>query len=81
MSSRDYSVESERQRDVEEFYRTQHINQTYDFVSKFTLDVIIFQELSFIFIFAIHEQPLAGEKDEGRVWQTKSSGNEYMGLL
>jgi len=31
---RDYDVESERQKGVEEFYRLQHINQTYDFVSK-----------------------------------------------
>ncbi|XP_057837827.1 probable inositol oxygenase [Cryptomeria japonica] len=29
---RDYEKESERQATVEEFYRTQHINQTYDFV-------------------------------------------------
>ncbi|KAL4390770.1 hypothetical protein HN51_011707 [Arachis hypogaea] len=33
-SFRDYDVESERQKDVEEFYRLQHINQTYDFVKK-----------------------------------------------
>jgi inositol oxygenase len=31
---RDYDAESERQKTVEEFYRLQHINQTYDFVSK-----------------------------------------------
>jgi len=31
---RDYDIESERQKGVEEFYRLQHINQTYDFVSK-----------------------------------------------
>lgn len=30
---RDYDVESARQKGVEEFYRMQHINQTYDFVS------------------------------------------------
>ncbi|KAH9300209.1 hypothetical protein KI387_011792, partial [Taxus chinensis] len=29
---RDYEKESARQAGVEEFYRTQHINQTYDFV-------------------------------------------------
>jgi hypothetical protein len=29
---RDYDVESERQKGVEEFYRLQHINQTVDFV-------------------------------------------------
>lgn len=34
MRNRDYDFESERQKGVEEFYRTQHINQTYDFVSK-----------------------------------------------
>ncbi|WVZ22020.1 hypothetical protein V8G54_000564, partial [Vigna mungo] len=31
-SFRDYEAESERQKGVEEFYRLQHINQTYDFV-------------------------------------------------
>ncbi|XP_022843858.1 inositol oxygenase 1-like [Olea europaea var. sylvestris] len=31
---RDYEVESERQEGVEIFYRTNHINQTYDFVKK-----------------------------------------------
>lgn len=31
---RDYDFESERQKGVEEFYRTQHINQTYDFVKR-----------------------------------------------
>ncbi|CAL9226901.1 unnamed protein product [Arabidopsis halleri] len=31
---RDYDVESERQKGVEEFYRLQHINQTVDFVTK-----------------------------------------------
>jgi hypothetical protein len=34
MLDRDYDAESERQKTVEEFYRLQHINQTYDFVSK-----------------------------------------------
>ncbi|KDP33765.1 hypothetical protein JCGZ_07336 [Jatropha curcas] len=33
-SFRDYNAESERQKTVEEFYRQQHINQTYDFVKK-----------------------------------------------
>ncbi|KAL5771092.1 hypothetical protein ACOSP7_015246 [Xanthoceras sorbifolium] len=33
-SFRDYNAESERQKSVEEFYRLQHINQTYDFVKK-----------------------------------------------
>ncbi|KAJ1438013.1 Inositol oxygenase [Sesbania bispinosa] len=33
-SFRDYDAESERQKGVEEFYRLQHINQTYGFVSK-----------------------------------------------
>ncbi|XP_016193357.1 inositol oxygenase 2-like [Arachis ipaensis] len=33
-SFRDYDAESERQKGVEEFYRLQHINQTYDFVKK-----------------------------------------------
>nr|GMC65381.1 inositol oxygenase 2-like [Ipomoea batatas] len=32
-SFRDYEAESERKESVEEFYRVQHINQTYDFVS------------------------------------------------
>ncbi|XP_071723750.1 inositol oxygenase 2-like isoform X2 [Rutidosis leptorrhynchoides] len=31
---RDYNAESARQKGVEEFYRKQHINQTYDFVKK-----------------------------------------------
>ncbi|KAL4291422.1 hypothetical protein GQ457_14G006580 [Hibiscus cannabinus] len=31
---RDYDVESERQQGVENFYRTNHINQTYDFVKR-----------------------------------------------
>ncbi|XP_059634872.1 inositol oxygenase 4 [Cornus florida] len=31
---RDYDAKSERQKRVEEFYRLQHINQTYDFVKK-----------------------------------------------
>ncbi|KAI4299730.1 hypothetical protein L6164_033161 [Bauhinia variegata] len=31
---RDYDAESERQKGVEEFYKKQHINQTYDFVKK-----------------------------------------------
>ncbi|CAH1431976.1 unnamed protein product [Lactuca virosa] len=31
---RDYDVESERQKQVEEFYRMNHINQTYEFVKK-----------------------------------------------
>lgn len=30
---RDYDAQSERQKSVEEFYRVNHINQTYDFVS------------------------------------------------
>jgi inositol oxygenase len=34
---RNYDEESERQKGVEEFYRLQHINQTFDFVSKFYL--------------------------------------------
>ena len=36
---RNYDAESERQKSVEEFYRLNHINQTYDFVStrKFSL--------------------------------------------
>ncbi|QHN92487.1 Inositol oxygenase [Arachis hypogaea] len=33
-SFRAYDAESERQKGVEEFYRLQHINQTYDFVKK-----------------------------------------------
>lgn len=31
--SRNYEAESERKETVEEFYRVNHINQTYDFVS------------------------------------------------
>ncbi|KAL8498200.1 hypothetical protein ACS0TY_021506 [Phlomoides rotata] len=31
---RDYNAESERQKGVEEFYRLQHINQTYDYVKR-----------------------------------------------
>uniref|UniRef100_A0A2N9IIQ9 Inositol oxygenase n=1 Tax=Fagus sylvatica TaxID=28930 RepID=A0A2N9IIQ9_FAGSY len=34
MLDRDYDAESERQKTVEEFYRLQHINQTYDFVKR-----------------------------------------------
>ncbi|KAK6941427.1 Inositol oxygenase [Dillenia turbinata] len=33
-SFRDYDAESERNKTVEEFYRIQHINQTYDFVKR-----------------------------------------------
>ncbi|XP_006353509.1 inositol oxygenase 4-like [Solanum tuberosum] len=33
-SFRDYNAQSERQKSVEEFYRVQHINQTYDYVKK-----------------------------------------------
>ncbi|XP_071911066.1 inositol oxygenase 1-like isoform X3 [Coffea arabica] len=33
-SFRDYNAESERQKTVEEFYRVNHINQTYDFVKR-----------------------------------------------
>ncbi|XP_004503513.1 inositol oxygenase 2-like [Cicer arietinum] len=33
-SFRNYDEESERQKGVDEFYRLQHINQTYDFVNK-----------------------------------------------
>ncbi|XP_052198667.1 inositol oxygenase 1-like isoform X2 [Diospyros lotus] len=33
-SFRDYDAESERQKTVEEFYRVNHINQTYDFVRR-----------------------------------------------
>ncbi|XP_028107342.1 uncharacterized protein LOC114306321 [Camellia sinensis] len=33
-SFRDYDAKSERQQTVEEFYRVNHINQTYDFVHK-----------------------------------------------
>ncbi|KAI9191056.1 hypothetical protein LWI28_002946 [Acer negundo] len=33
-SFRDYNAESERQKSVEEFYRLQHINQSYDFVKR-----------------------------------------------
>ncbi|XP_062090956.1 inositol oxygenase 2 [Humulus lupulus] len=33
-SFRDYDAENERQKTVEEFYRMNHINQTYDFVKK-----------------------------------------------
>jgi inositol oxygenase len=32
---RDYNAESERQKTVEEFYRQQHINQSYDYVRRF----------------------------------------------
>ncbi|XP_044472308.1 inositol oxygenase 2-like [Mangifera indica] len=35
---RDYNAESERQKTVEEFYRLQHINQTYDFVKRMRED-------------------------------------------
>lgn len=42
---RDYHAESERQKTVEEFYRQQHINQTYDFVSKISRNVIVWVEL------------------------------------
>ncbi|KVI12247.1 Inositol oxygenase [Cynara cardunculus var. scolymus] len=31
---RDYEIESERQKQVEEFYKMNHINQTYDFVKR-----------------------------------------------
>ncbi|MFS8020786.1 putative inositol oxygenase [Helianthus anomalus] len=31
---RDYDAESERQKQVEEFYKMNHINQTYEFVKK-----------------------------------------------
>lgn len=44
---RDYNVESERQKSVEEFYRVQHINQTYDYVSSmpsFYNDVVYFDK-------------------------------------
>lgn len=34
---RDYDAETERQKTVEEFYRLQHTNQTYDFVSEDSL--------------------------------------------
>jgi hypothetical protein len=34
LDHRDYDAESERQKSVEEFFRLQHINQTYDFVSR-----------------------------------------------
>lgn len=37
MHNRDYHEESERQKGVEEFYRTNHINQTVDFVSGISL--------------------------------------------
>ncbi|KAK1365312.1 Inositol oxygenase [Heracleum sosnowskyi] len=33
-SFRDYNVENERQKSVEEFYRLNHINQSYDFVKR-----------------------------------------------
>lgn len=33
-SFRDYNVESQRQKSVEEFYRLNHINQTYDYVKR-----------------------------------------------
>lgn len=33
-SFRDYNAESQRQKTVEEFYRVQHINQTYDYVKR-----------------------------------------------
>ncbi|KAL9329009.1 hypothetical protein ACSQ67_004012 [Phaseolus vulgaris] len=33
-SFRDYDIESERQKGVEEFYRLQHINRTYDFAKR-----------------------------------------------
>ncbi|XP_068469618.1 inositol oxygenase 4-like [Phaseolus vulgaris] len=33
-SFRDYNIESERQKGVEEFYRLQHTNQTYDFAKR-----------------------------------------------
>lgn len=40
ISGRDYEAESERQKGVEEFYRLQHINQTYDFVSKALCSIV-----------------------------------------
>ena len=41
---RDYDAESERQKTVEEFYRLNHINQTYDFVSAMHLFAVSFSE-------------------------------------
>lgn len=38
-SFRDYEAESERKESVEEFYRVQHINQTYDFVKRMREEV------------------------------------------
>lgn len=44
---RDYDVESERQKQVEEFYMMNHIHQTYDFVSM----MMIFSSFYFLFLF------------------------------
>lgn len=52
--NRDYDVESTRQKSVEEFYRINHINQTYDFVSTICNDIsfkILKQNLSMLYLF------------------------------
>jgi hypothetical protein len=36
---RDYALERERKKQVEELYKMNHVNQTYEFVSVETLDL------------------------------------------
>ena len=46
---RDYDAKSERQQTVEEFYRVNHINQTYDFVSS-----LLFSNFFFHYCFCFY---------------------------
>lgn len=70
---RDYDAESERQEGVENFYKTNHINQTYDFVSNSLISILI----CFYFCKSSNCGKLfdltVGSEDESRIWQIKQS--------
>lgn len=68
MLDRDYDAESERQKTVEEFYRLQHINQTYDFVSKkFPMNYMF--KLAHIHLADKSLDAIIGEENERGIWE------------
>lgn len=66
--NRDYHAESERQLGVENFYRINHINQTYDFVRN--RDFFLLSKTLFLQAQSLHIK-FTGEKNERGVWETE----------
>lgn len=72
MLDRDYDAESERQKSVEEFYRLQHINQTYDFVSKNNSNKLENLHMDLIgWHIYVMDIAIIGEENERGVWEIK----------